>query len=465
VRSYSKKNNIDVNILLKENYDHYCPLELKLCKYCNSECPYDGYIKGYKNPCFSPECYKKFVSDNNEYYSRQINLEYYDLYDSRQYECAFSKRYYDITEEQITTNKRFFINKNCVICNSVIKDISLFSREINNQTCSDECKHKRISLSTRNNCLYNLEDRIFKSDVEVNHYIFKNRKYPLNDKHGMNTTLIKKYKNRPELQIPPKNSTVYFSKKYNMYFFNIKGSKVKSTLYRYLGSDQEYLNYHIENNLGKTECPGCKKKMLFQDVFGKNYFAREYCSASCYWESLVGKVAPEDLRIKHSNSMKELISKGKFTPNITNSWARSKTKVIINGEEKFVRSSWEAVFWALNQDFMYETVRVKYIDTNQKERNYIVDFYSKENNCLYEIKPKSEIGKPNNILKEKYALKYCKKNNMNYLIIDEDYFIERINEITFDNLKDFISEETLLKFKKGIKPLLKLAHPMTQEPN
>jgi len=457
VRCYSKKHNIDLNFLLKENYDHYCPIKNKICKHCYSECPYNGYYKGYENPCFSSECYKKFVSYNRDYYSNKINSGYYDLYDDKKYKCFFSKRYFDITNEKITTNNIFFVDKKCVICNSLMSNISLFSRDVNNQTCSNKCKHKIISSKTRKRCLYNLEENIFKSDNELNHYIFKNKKYPFNDKYEMNNTLIEKFKNKPEFQIPPKKSIVYFSKKYNLYFFNLKGSKIRSSLYRYLGSDSEYLNYHIENNLGKTECPGCKKKILFQDVFGKKYIDTKYCSSSCYWDSSVGRVIPENVRKKHSESMKKIIFDGKYTPTITNSWCKSKTKVIINGKDEFVRSSWEAVFWALNQDLMYEVVRIKYVDINKKQRNYIVDFYSKERKCLYEIKPKSEKQKPNNILKEKYALKYCKEMNMSYVIIDENYFIEKIKEVDWNNMNQFISEETIVKFKKGIGPFQKLS--------
>ena len=48
---------------------------------------------------------------------------------------------------------------------------------------------------------------------------------------------------------------------------------------------------------------------------------------------------------KTSNTIKKLITEGKFTPCVTNSWANSQCKLLtINGYLKYYRSSWDAAF-------------------------------------------------------------------------------------------------------------------------
>lgn len=120
-----------------------------------------------------------------------------------------------------------------------------------------------------------------------------------------------------------------------------------------------------------------------------------------------------------SKSIKTAIHTGKFTPPITNSWCRSRISVNVNNITVNVRSSWEAFFLLKNPTFLYEKIRIPYIDVYGNNRMYIVDFVDDDGN-LYEIKPTSLIG--NNHEKIKAAEEYCSNNNISFNIIDDDYF-------------------------------------------
>ena len=110
------------------------------------------------------------------------------------------------------------------------------------------------------------------------------------------------------------------------------------------------------------------------------------------------------------------------------------------------RSSWEMIFYVLNEQkkLELETIRIKYFNTKKnKECVYIPDFYDKNENIIYEIKPLEFISTQEVIDKEYYALEFCKKNNIKYKFIYQDYFLKNINKI----------EKLVLEFKCLEKPL------------
>jgi hypothetical protein len=139
---------------------------------------------------------------------------------------------------------------------------------------------------------------------------------------------------------------------------------------------------------------------------------------------------------EQSIRMKEKILNGEFTPCITNSWANSRVKIKLEESNIFFRSTWEAMFWLLNNKFEYEKIRIPYIKKDGTPSIYIVDFVDKVTKTLYEIKPSVLKHKDNNVLKTNSALKWCTKNGYNYIIISEDYFIE--NSIKIRNLTNNI---------------------------
>jgi len=148
---------------------------------------------------------------------------------------------------------------------------------------------------------------------------------------------------------------------------------------------------------------------------------------------------------KQSDSMKNLIVSGKFTPCVTNSWCKS--RVVINNIP--FRSSWEAVFYILNEKIEYEKVRIPYLNESGIEKIYIVDFVDTQNKSLFEIKPKINIHISNNILKEQAAIKWSEQNGYTYNSINDDYFYENAKKIDYTlydpklkvSMKQFLNNE------------------------
>ena len=148
---------------------------------------------------------------------------------------------------------------------------------------------------------------------------------------------------------------------------------------------------------------------------------------------------------KQSDSMKKLIVSGKFTPCITNSWCKS--RVVINNIP--FRSSWEAVFYILNDETEYEKVRIPYLNESSIKKIYIVDFVDTLNKKLFEIKPKINRHIPNNILKEQAAIKWAKQNEYTYITITDEYFHVNAKKIDYNlydpklkaSMKQFLDHE------------------------
>jgi len=131
---------------------------------------------------------------------------------------------------------------------------------------------------------------------------------------------------------------------------------------------------------------------------------------------------------KLSKILKDKIAAGEFTPKITNAWTRAKISLILDDIKFSFRSSWEAAFFILNPTFVYEKIRIPYISDN-KQRNYIVDFADYTNNILYEIKPNSLTASPNCQIKQKAAEEWCNTNGWEYKIISEDWFATKLDEL------------------------------------
>jgi hypothetical protein len=134
---------------------------------------------------------------------------------------------------------------------------------------------------------------------------------------------------------------------------------------------------------------------------------------------------------KNSKRMKQNIKEGKFIPNITNSWARSRCEISFIRNNKIVniktRSTWEAYFQLSNVNLVYEKVVIPYLYKNV-EYNYIVDFVDFENKILYEIKPLSNKDGEIVKVKNKYAKKWCKQNGYRFILITDRWFNMNYNE-------------------------------------
>lgn len=93
---------------------------------------------------------------------------------------------------------------------------------------------------------------------------------------------------------------------------------------------------------------------------------------------------------KQSNTMKQKILSGEFTPNSQNYLTHKLITVASpSGEIRNVRSLWELIFWLMHPTLEYETRRIAYFNTKtQREHIYIADFFDSSTNTIYEVKPK-----------------------------------------------------------------------------
>jgi hypothetical protein len=139
----------------------------------------------------------------------------------------------------------------------------------------------------------------------------------------------------------------------------------------------------------------------------------------------------DSMCIKNSIKMKLNIKEGRFIPNITNSWAKSRCEISFIRDSKIVnmktRSTWEAYFQLFNTNLVYEKIVIPYLYKNI-EYNYIVDFVDYESKILYEIKPLS--NKDNEIVKvkTKFGRRWCKLNGYKFILITDRWFIKNYNE-------------------------------------
>lgn len=149
---------------------------------------------------------------------------------------------------------------------------------------------------------------------------------------------------------------------------------------------------------------------------------------------------------KNSETMKRKIAEGSFTPCITNTRTHWQAKIFLDDEiYKQFRSSWEAVFWNSNKHLEFESLRIPWIDENSENHSYIVDFYDRNENIIYEIKPKSVW--PHQNTKMQQIIKYCLTNKIKFIWINEDNILSYIKEEDFKR-KNLIQ---LQKVYDGIK--------------
>lgn len=250
---------------------------------------------------------------------------------------------------------------------------------------------------------------------------------------------------------------------------HIDGSIAKlKILYPWCVENATDLVYCYENNITQPKCLNCSR--------GLNKPRKLYCNASCQgkykgfppvknrvtwnkgikldtskhisktnpdkWELVKAKISKansgsnngmfgwdnQKQREKQSQTMRNKILHGEFTPNTNNRW----TKFDIEYNGKKYRSSWEASYASINPQALHENIRIKYIDHDGKERIYISDFYNSISNEIVEIRPESLYDETH---PKVIAIKeYCKNNNYTYTHIDIDYFVKNQHLIDYDGL-------------------------------
>jgi len=211
-------------------------------------------------------------------------------------------------------------------------------------------------------------------------------------------------------------------------------------------------------NDDKGKFCNCGKPNKF-DTFSHGY--SKFCSKDCLykWRSVnmigeknnIYKATPETLKEmgkKNSIRIKKSIAEGKFTPCVTNSWAKSRCIVeitqgnIINKIK--CRSSWDAYFQIRNPELLYERIRIPYVIKNELH-NYIVDFVDIKNKIIYEIKPEGLCDLELNQIKFKAALDWCETNQYTFNIISNEWFETNYDESLLKGQPDEYKIKRLLK--------------------
>jgi len=209
-----------------------------------------------------------------------------------------------------------------------------------------------------------------------------------------------------------------------------------------------YLTLHWDKKCKNVNCANDRKmipfinRMEFNNCIEK-YGIYKYCGSKCNYESIslrqkgdnntchrMTEESFNSMCLKNSIKMKENIRTGKFIPNVTNSWAKSRCDISFLRRNEIVniktRSSWEAYFQLCNPELLYEKLVIQY-KFNGEYYNYIVDFMDKDNKILYEVKPDSEVNTPKNKAKARWARKWCKTNGYNFIIISNKWFKNNYN--------------------------------------
>jgi hypothetical protein len=162
-----------------------------------------------------------------------------------------------------------------------------------------------------------------------------------------------------------------------------------------------------------------------------------------YYATKVGREEKVKASFKQSATMKQLISDGKFTPCITNTWTHWKACIVIDGTKRHFRSSWEACFWLCNQHCDYETIRV-----SSGDRVFVSDFFDKNTKTMYEIKPRNRY---NIEIKKMTTLQnYCKQKNIRFIWVNENNIKKYINESLFTG-ENILQLNQLKKAWKNLK--------------
>jgi hypothetical protein len=211
--------------------------------------------------------------------------------------------------------------------------------------------------------------------------------------------------------------------------------------------------------MGKFPDRGMKisksKKEFFQTDLGKEIADRVGKINSVKMKEYNSNPDTLDSRLirnkKISNILKFKIANGIFTPKITNTRTHWNAKIILDsGIVRKFRSSWEAVFWNCNQYLEFETLRIPWIDEFNESHSYIADFYDRNNNIIYEIKPHATWSAQQTKMQQ--IIRHCLANSIKFIWINEDNILNYIKEEEFsgENYKQYQKVINGIKKNKNI---------------
>lgn len=228
---------------------------------------------------------------------------------------------------------------------------------------------------------------------------------------------------------------------------------------RNIGKKFEYKSW--EDTMGIERAKERKKKLIERQT-GKHH-SNEWREHQKQWykiknnkdnfKIILSKFNKTDsYRKKMSNSIKQAIKDGKFTPQCNGGRRKSHW---FNFDRKKFRSRFEIIFYAyykyyLNKNIEFEYVRIPYKDKNNVEHIYIVDFFDPDSGIIYEIKPSSCITLE---LKEKLkaSINYAKLHGYKYKIITEEK-LKAMLKLLFTEFNNISELQSIFKaYKSWIK--------------
>lgn len=141
-----------------------------------------------------------------------------------------------------------------------------------------------------------------------------------------------------------------------------------------------------------------------------------------------GRIVSKQRREKASRAIAQAYKDGKFA-NVNKNYKQGSFYSKKNNKDLHYRSSWELqaykLFEQMSKIISYEVEPffIEYQDDNNLKRNYVPDMlvvYDDGSKELIEIKPKSLLNEPRNILKFETGRRYAKENDMRFVILTED---------------------------------------------
>lgn len=413
------------------------------CLYCESPANFISINKGFHIHCGSKICkklnhsvknrrvknvdpnYTRFIIGNLDDYRKYINCDkYYDRF----YDKIIKNPKTFISRHTNTTD--FIETKICCITGEEFKiNILLNDNEINNFVGSSKRSrhYRKFSIHEIMNLLRDKYNYDQTDSIEIKANIYNKQANSHFSRYICSDTNIINIFNK----IKSQTTKIIYS-------IPIEMSKI-GTKFKITGKIPDEV---IENDYPENYriCKVCNSKYVYNYLYYDNKRkkfekikkgAEHTCSENCYKLILEEKKEyyeyKEETKQKQSESIKQKILSGEWTPNVTNSWCKSRVKILdIN-----FRSTWEAAFYLYNYsngiEMFYEKIRVKYFN-GEKYRNYIIDFVDENNRILYEIKPDAFVEDKIIKIKEAAAISWCNKNGYKFEFINENYFRKIITE-------------------------------------
>jgi len=358
------------------------------------------------------EDYILFILENIDFYLTNLKLNIRDPFDDHLDKFTLEKR----LKRKLPawkTDLRFFRAVQCESCLK-FRSVNIFS--VYHKTCSKKCATIGISRNRHDQFIKLFElsfgditmmQELMTSDYKFSPGIIKRAK----DKNLSELQIL-----QLELIFKPNAKLVLME---DLLLIDVPGSfssvwkKKQLSLLNRLDLFQEH-----------SSCAICSGSFI------KSKDNSRFCSAACYhislksenftrFHSIENKLSATD---KQSESMKNKILRGDFTPNITNSWTRGRIQYEINGVVFKFRSQWEAIFFLFNQHLVFEKTRIPYFDITGKRRTYITDFTDESLKIIYEIKPDGLRDGDLVKTKRKYAEEWCIDNDFSYVEISDSWY-------------------------------------------